>query len=685
MTIDRKTLVSYHDPILSSFEYTSPLSVGNGELAFSVDPTGMQTFAEEYEKHGVPLCTMSQKVFHSTPADDGVFYTEKDLVKTEYMYGNRTVHYAVKKEPGNEAVYDWLRKNPHRANLAEIGLLFDKKKLVPEDITDIHQQLFLYDGIIESSLSIKGNRCFVKTAVLHDTDEICLQTDTSLFPKLQIAFRFQYASPSISGRCETSPPHANNEVRIVSFNTNEIIISHIQDRETAWCRIRSDKKLVALLTQEELTVQLADKTQCLCIAFSTEPLESEKKPIEAKSLFESVSFWQHKFWEECGAVYLRKSTDSRAVELERRIILSLYMLAVHCCGSNPPQETGLFCNSWYGKFHLEMHPLHTACFAYWNMPALLEKSFGWYKKHLEDAKRIAAENGWKGARWPKMTSDNAINSPSEIAVLLIWQQPHILFMLESVYRQNHSAQFLEEYWEIVKETADFMSDFAVYDEKNGRYNLVPPLIPVQEEFQPETVKNPAFETSYWSFGLEIAVKWAERLSVPVPSAWNDVRTKMALPPVSDGFYIPHENSGSDFSSFAKDHPSMLFNYSYFRGKNIDESIMRKTLEKVFSVWNYESLWGWDFAAAAMTAVRLKMPEKAIELLLKDSPKNFFEKNGNNFQKTRSDLPAYFPGNGTLLLAVAMMTAGFADCTEELPGFPNNGKWHVEYENISPLF
>ena len=88
------------------------------------------------------------------------------------------------------------------------------------------------------------------------------------------------------------------------------------------------------------------------------------------------------------------------------------------------------------------------------MPSLVEKSFGWYKKHLEDAKRIAAENGWKGARWPKMTAENAMNSPSEIAVLLVWQQPHILFMLESVYRQNHSVQFLKEYWEIVKETAD---------------------------------------------------------------------------------------------------------------------------------------------------------------------------------------------------------------------------------------
>ena len=34
----------------------------------------------------------------------------------------------------------------------------------------------------------------------------------------------------------------------------------------------------------------------------------------------------------------------------------------------PPQETGLTCNSWYGKFHLEMHYWHAAHFASWGRP-----------------------------------------------------------------------------------------------------------------------------------------------------------------------------------------------------------------------------------------------------------------------------------------------------------------------------
>ena len=36
----------------------SPLSVGNGELAFTVDVTGLQTFAEAYEKT-IPLGTLA--------------------------------------------------------------------------------------------------------------------------------------------------------------------------------------------------------------------------------------------------------------------------------------------------------------------------------------------------------------------------------------------------------------------------------------------------------------------------------------------------------------------------------------------------------------------------------------------------------------------------------------------------
>jgi hypothetical protein len=37
----------------------NPLSVGNGEFAFTADITGLQTFAEEYGR-GMPLGTMAQ-------------------------------------------------------------------------------------------------------------------------------------------------------------------------------------------------------------------------------------------------------------------------------------------------------------------------------------------------------------------------------------------------------------------------------------------------------------------------------------------------------------------------------------------------------------------------------------------------------------------------------------------------
>ena len=41
------------------------------------------------------------------------------------------------------------------------------------------------------------------------------------------------------------------------------------------------------------------------------------------------------------------------------------------------------------------------------------------------------------------------------------------------------------------------------------------------------------------------------------------------------------------------------------------------------------------------------------------------------------------GNGSLLLAVALMTAGYPG-SGELPGFPKDGTWAVEFEGIQPF-
>jgi hypothetical protein len=56
--IDRHALVSRHNPVLRKLDLESPLSVGNGQFAFTADVTGLQTFPEAFEKT-IPLGTLS--------------------------------------------------------------------------------------------------------------------------------------------------------------------------------------------------------------------------------------------------------------------------------------------------------------------------------------------------------------------------------------------------------------------------------------------------------------------------------------------------------------------------------------------------------------------------------------------------------------------------------------------------
>ncbi|MEQ1645409.1 MAG: hypothetical protein ABL959_18305, partial [Pyrinomonadaceae bacterium] len=116
--IDRYALVSRHNPVLRKLDPLSPLSVGNGEFAFTCDITGLQTFPEEYA-NGMPLCTMSQWGWHTTPLPDHL--KGKELKLTEYETYGRKVGYMTTKA-GQEELFDWLRENPHRLHLGQIGL-----------------------------------------------------------------------------------------------------------------------------------------------------------------------------------------------------------------------------------------------------------------------------------------------------------------------------------------------------------------------------------------------------------------------------------------------------------------------------------------------------------------------------------------------------------------------------------
>jgi hypothetical protein len=129
--IDRRAVVSRHNPTLHRIDPRSPLSVGNGEFAFTVDPTGLQTFPQPYEAH-VPLCTQSQWGWHTAPNPTGK--RPADLRLAEFDTFGRKVGYATSSD-GQKPLFDWLRENPHRLHLGRIGFAIDK----PEDVYLAHE------------------------------------------------------------------------------------------------------------------------------------------------------------------------------------------------------------------------------------------------------------------------------------------------------------------------------------------------------------------------------------------------------------------------------------------------------------------------------------------------------------------------------------------------------------------
>lgn len=697
MAINRRMLIGKHNPILDNIEYKSPLSVGNGEFAFTVDITGLQTLYYEYNQHLTPLCTMSQWGWHTMPVNKyRDVYTMDDLEMTEYVRSDRTVTYAVDKKPGNDEVYNWLRRNPHKFNLGRLGFLYRRGRIKAEDIYNVKQTLNLYEGVIESSFMLHGEICRVKTYCHFDRDTIAVEAESELLKDglLSIQLAFPYGSPEISGS-----DWSNNDAhtsKIIYYDNNQVFIERNLDTTNYYTCLRFDERTIFYQKSEhDFRMETLNKsrmaftvTYCHNMKDNSEdcPCNRHEIPSVNQTYESSRSGWEA-FWETVGIVKLYESKDKRAFELERRIILSQYQLRINCCGHLPPQETGLICNSWHGKFHLEMYPWHQAYLSLWNHPELIKPCLDWYLNILPRAIENAARNGFRGAKWPKQVAYDGIDSPSPIATLLVWQQPHIIYMLELLYKSGYieeNSEPWESYWILIKETADYMVDFVVYNESTHRYDLTPPLIPAQENHEPSSTLNPVFEVEYWRFALLLSVEWAKRMKrTKEAEEWLHVANNIADPPIKDGVYLAHENCPATYKEYNKDHPMMIAIYGLICSDRADKDIIKKTLNKVMECWDFDTTWGWDFAMLAMTATRLRLPELAIELLLMDTPNNYYVQSGHNCQIKRNDLPVYLPGNGALLLAIAMMTAGYLGCDTELPGFPKDGSWSVEYENIKP--
>lgn len=678
--INRHDLITRNNILVNGFDDLNSLTVGNGNFAFTADITGLQTFPVDYLT-GIPLGTFSNSIWHSFPNDEN--YKMAEVIKYFNVGGRQVPYYhdyGREKDTRRARASGYLRSNPHRMNMGLLGFRIiddDGREISLADITNPRQELDLWKGEITSYFEIEGHPVVV-TTVAHPGKEmisVFVQSELLLNEQVRINLVLPAADPGWKN-LDLPGKDDLHQSSIVEKSDTYCIIDHRQD-STAY-RIRLDFDEADLVSDHAHQYEIIPSTGSVSFNircnFNYHPRKDGQSPSfeEVQKLAEED--WKE-FWMTGGAVDFSGCTDPRAAELERRVVLSRYLTRVNCGGSFPPQETGLTYNSWFGKFHLEMHWWHGVHFALWQKPEILEDQMQHYQNIIEPSRSLARIQGYTGARWPKMTGPDGITSPSTVGNYLIWQQPHYIYFAELLFQSSEDPMaVLDKYSDLVFETAEFMASYPVFDSLQDRYVLGPALISAQETFPAESTINPAFELTYWHWGLKTAIEWKKRLDRQVPESWSNVLEKLPELAVMDSLYLFAENAMDSYTNprYLSDHPMILGCQGMLPQTGmVDPGIMENTYQKVKTLWNWASTWGWDYPMIAMCAADLGKAEEAVEFLLYDTQKNTYLPNGHNYQDAR--LTIYLPGNGGLLTAVARM------CTKDQ--FPKDGTWEVRWEGL----
>ena len=677
--IDREAVVKRHRVCTTGTLLKSPAQVGNGKFAFGMDITGLQTF--------VPFNTLSDRSWHSFPLPEGMRAEDYRPVVVE-THGKKIAYEL--RNPDQPELSEWLTKNPHRYNLGRIGfrlLREDGTEAREIDLGNAWQEIDLWTGVVYSRFELNRKEVKVRTVCHPDKDMIGVSIESELLNDGNMSIYLDFPYPdgryfkhyigrydTISGHTSTFEKLAPNSVRIARTMDDTHYYATLDWTGPATFSRESEKAHTFLLQPRHTS------TFSFTCCFSPEPVADVTESV-ASIERKSAASWE-KYWRSGAAVDLSGSKDPRWLELERRIVLSQYLMRANESGLFPPQESGLVNNGWFGRFHFEMIWWHGVHYGLWNRMECFDNYLNVYKDFMPKALERAKSEGRSGARWPKCTGNFNREWPGSAHAYLIWHEPHPIYFAEMQYRQKPAPETLEKWKDVVLNTADYMADYLFYDKKTKQYVLGPPVVVVSENTDPLQTINPIFELGYFRYGLRTALEWADRLGLSEKRTkkWKEVLSKMAPLPVADGVYTTYEGIPDMWTKYTYEHPALTGVYGMLPGDGVDQPTFKRTLEKVSKEWQFNRIWGWDFPMLAMAAARTGQPALAIDMLMHPSAGFQFDEHG---LATGGPFP-YFPSNGALLTAVAMMCGGWDGSEGEAPGFPKDGSWTVRYEGFVPM-
>jgi hypothetical protein len=676
--IDRHALVTRHN--ISWNEVAGRLPLGNGEFCFGADGTGVQTFAGN---------SMSHWGWHSFPLPEG--WTPDRVPPTGTFQKGRNTG-GDNFPAGTDAIRTWMFDNPHIMNLGRLRLMRPGGRiLVPGDTTGLKRTLDLWTGVQTSHYQVAGQEVNVETCVHPSLDLVAVRIESPLVASGELEVALDFAYPSLKnsacvGDFTRTTGHATTALRQGERRINltrrvDAVTYHAALAAAQGCSICASGPASAVKNQtlgmpaevsNAYTVSArGTKVMAFVCAFSATPLPSNL-PTCAETKVACAARWE-KHWTTGGAIDLSASKDARWQELERRIVLSQYLMAAMSAGSWPSSENGLLgIDPWRGQFHMEMVWWHLAHYALWDRWDQADQALGCYRRFAPAARELAAQLGYKGLKWQKSVGPEGRTAPWVGNQVLLWKQPHPIFFAELEYRLRPSRDTLDKWADIVQGTAEHMADYPTKDETTGIYSLTPAMPPSEQGITRDTV----FDLAYWRWGLDKAQEWRQRRGLAREPHWDEVRRNLAPLPVVDGVFVHSTEWTDTYTKRAWEHPDPVGVLGMLPPMTgVDGETARRTVAKVWTTWDWNRCWGWDFPWMAMAAARTGQAQIAVDALLKDNSKNSYSIEGINGGW-------YLPGNGGLLYAVAMMAAGWDGAPERpSPGFPDDGSWVVKWEGL----
>ena len=181
--INRRDVVARH-----RLEWNEPdgvIPLGNGEFCFNADGTGLQTFGGN---------TMSHWGWHSFPLPPG---WAADSVPVTGTFQQGRCQGPDECPPGKEAIWSWMRDNPHILNLGRLRLVrADGSPISLSDMSGLSRTLDLWTGIHTASYLLDGIPVRVVTCVHPELDGVGARIESPLIQSgdLQVAIDFAYPS-----------------------------------------------------------------------------------------------------------------------------------------------------------------------------------------------------------------------------------------------------------------------------------------------------------------------------------------------------------------------------------------------------------------------------------------------------------------------------------------------------------